>query len=153
MTLVCKSWESVMTSLWPTCLHQPTVLSNILTTKYFHDKNNFAWCNGIVYTSPAGQHQLFCMKLKPIFTKRGWGKTIIRRIFGCDSPRSPNVCPYECMSHLLQLYWTSEWLSNDFWRTSKGLWTLWSTKFTSLQVAAPRSSRLVMFLNCIMSNT
>ena len=41
-----------------------------------------------------------------------------------------------CPSQLLQLYWTSE-----------GLWTLWSTKFTSLQVASPRSSRLVNFTN------
>ena len=115
MTLVCKSLESVMTSLWPTCLHQPTVLSNILTPKCFHDKNNFAWCNGIVYTSPAGQHQLFCMKFKPIFSKRGWGKTIIR------SPRSPNGSLSICPSHLLQLYWTSEGLPKDFQRTSEGL--------------------------------
>ena len=42
------------------------------------------------------------------------------------------VCLSVCLSHLLQLYWTSE-----------GLWFLRSKKFTSLQVAAPRSSRLV----------
>ena len=68
----------------------------------------------------------------------------IIKVFGCDSsPRSPNVSVCVCPSHLLQLYWTSEGLQKNFKRTLKGLWTLWSTKFTSLQVAAPRSSRLV----------
>ena len=43
-------------------------------------------------------------------------------IFGCDSsPRSSNVsllvCVSVCLSHLLQLYWTSEGLPKDFWRT------------------------------------
>ena len=51
------------------------------------------------------------------------------------------VCLSVCLSHLLQLYWTPEGLLNDFQRTSKGLWTLWSTKF--LQIAAPRSLRLL----------
>ena len=37
-----------------------------------------------------------------------------------------------------------EGLPKDSQRTSQGLWTLWSTKFTSLQVAAPRSSRRVI---------
>ena len=62
--------------------------------------------------------------------------TLVSIIFGRDSsPRSPNVSLCVCLSHLLQMYWTSEGLPKDF--------CLWSTKFTSLQVAAPRSSRLV----------
>ena len=39
----------------------------------------------------------------------------IIKVFGCDSsPRSPNVSVCVCPSHLLQLYWTSEWLLNEF---------------------------------------
>ena len=42
-------------------------------------------------------------------------------------------------------------LLKDFQRTSKGLWTLWFTKFTSLHVAAPRSSRLVLLYDIFYS--
>ena len=45
----------------------------------------------------------------------------------------------------------SKGLPKDFQRNSEGLWTLWSTKFTSLLVAAPRSSRLISFLPCFHS--
>ena len=39
----------------------------------------------------------------------------IQNIFGCDSsPRSPNVSMSVCLSHLLQLYWTSAGLLKDF---------------------------------------
>ena len=57
--------------------------------------------------------------------------TFINNFWLRQQPRSPNVsvCVCLCVSHLLQLYWTS-----------------WSTKFTSLQVAAPGSSRLVIIL-------
>ena len=66
------------------------------------------------------------------------------------------VCVSVCVSvtlatTVLKEFWrTSKGLLTDFQRTSWGLlkefrlWTLWSTKFTSFQVAAPRSSRLVI---------
>ena len=47
-----------------------------------------------------------------------------------------------CLS-VCQTCYNCTGLLKDFQRTSKGLWTLWSKKFTSLQVAAPRSLRLV----------
>ena len=66
-------------------------------------------------------------------------KVMCSGIFGCDSsPRSPNASPCVCLPVRHTCY-NCTGLLKDFQRT------LWSTKFTSLQVAAPRSSRLFIF--------
>ena len=47
---------------------------------------------------------------------------------------------------VLDLQRTCKGLLKDLQRTSEGLWTLWSTKFTSLQVAAPGLQDLFYFV-------
>ena len=135
-------------SLAPAALLTPTsTLWNINSTS---SNRRHLLINLLINTSQDKSSNKFSFHRTPGMTCQSWlSKRMeqcalwrwISLIFGCDSsPRSSNVSVL-----VRHTCYNCTWLLKDFQRTSEGLWTLWSTKFTSLQIATPRSSRLLFF--------